>query len=472
MREQTSPLHDPTTAARPIPAVGPQLRLGALIEEWARPLSIAAFVAILLIGGFLRLTHVNWDDNDGPWNSSGAGAVSGHLHPDERFLVQMADGTRGPSSILNYFDTDTSRLNPYNIKNPDGSKQTTFVYGTLPLFMNKFVASHLHMITLGQMKNYDDYDHYNRSGRVLSALFDIATIAVIFLLGRELLNRYVGLLAAFLYAVSAFPIQNAHFFVVDPFVTFFATATIYFAVRTAKHGRIRDVALAGTSAGLAAACKITAISLLPVILLAVGVYAWPSVKPFVAALWYGRLRKYQRAQDGRRLDFAVGRFVLGSLIALLAAFIAFRVAMPYAFKSPSLTDFFVLKRGGILGFPVIYPDIMNGHWLQDQLDQRNLLSGAAFPPNIQWVGRSKWLWPMQQMITWGMGQTLGITAWLGVLFAIVLCIRKRQGVWLVPLAWLLGYFGFMGAQFSLYMRYFLPLYPTLSVLAAVPLYYT
>src|SRR5207249_3576950 len=193
--------------------------------------------------------------------------------------------------------------------------------------------------------------------------------------------------------------------------------------------------------------------------------------PYLAPLWYGRLRKYERVQDGRRLDLAVGRFVLGSLIALLAAFVAFRVAMPYAFKSPSLTDFFVLKRGGLLGFPVIYPNIMNGHWLQDQIDQRNLLSGAAFPPNVQWIGRSKWLWPMQQMITWGMGPALGITVWLGVLFTIVLCIRKRQGVWLVPLAWVLGYFGFMGAQFSLYMRYFLPLYPTLSVLAAVLLYH-
>src|SRR5438067_6227820 len=107
MSESTSPLHDPTTAARPASAVAPQLRLGALLEEWARPLSIAAFVAILLIGGFFRLTHVNWDDNDGPWNSSGTGAASSHLHPDERFLTQIADGTKAPTSILNYFDTDT-----------------------------------------------------------------------------------------------------------------------------------------------------------------------------------------------------------------------------------------------------------------------------------------------------------------------------------------------------------------------------
>src|SRR6185437_10108294 len=92
------------------------------------------------------------------------------------------------------------------------------------------------------------------------------------------------------------------------------------------------------------------------------------------------------------------------------------------------------------------------------------------PPDVQWIGRSKWLWPLQQMVAWGMGPALGITAWLGVVFAIGLAFRKRQGVWLVPLAWVLGYFGFMGAQFSLYMRYFLPLYPTLTVFAAVLLW--
>ena len=82
---------------------------------------------------------------------------------------------------------------------------------------------------------------------------------------------------------------------------------------------------------------------------------------------------------------------------------------------------------------------------------------------MQWIGRSKWLWPAQQMISWGMGPALGVTAWLGLIFAAIYAVMKRQGVWLVPLAWVLGYFGFMGMQFSLYMRYFLPLYPALTV---------
>ena len=491
MSEQISPLHDPISAmetqplrARAMPR--PRLSLSALTRDTSRTLTITAIVGILLIGAFLRLTHVNWDAN-------------AHLHPDERFLTQISVDTHGPSSIANFFDTKTSAANPYNIKKPDGSKQPTFVYGTLPLFLNKFVASHVdrpfdaldkvtgyHAGNVNDVlsaltndtvaipeRNYDNYDNYNRSGRVLSGIFDVGTIVMIFLLGRLLANRKVGLLAAFLYAVSAFPIQNSHFFVVDPFVAFFATFTVYFAVRSAKYGGWRNFALAGIGAGLAAACKITAVSLLPVALLSVGVYAWPGIKPYVAPWFTGDDEKSTQARNGKSFDRSVLTLITGSLIVLVTGFLAFRIAMPYAFNTPSLGDLLTLRAGHLGPFPTIYPDIINQQWLGDQVSQQKLLSGdGAFPPNVQWIGRSKWIWPAQQMIAWGMGPALGVTAWLGVIFAAIYGIRKGQAVWLVPLAWILGYFGFMGAQFSLYMRYFLPLYPTLTVLAAFLLYHT
>ncbi len=475
MSEHTPSMHDP--AAAQAAAEGRAIHrttIGAAILEWRRTARIDLVLLgfVVLFGGYLRFTHNNWDASSGPWVPSNVAAQSGHLHPDERFLTQISVDTKPPSSIANYFDTDTSPLNPYNIEHGNGQKQKTFVYGTLPLFVNKVVASHLHVLSLGQADDWNDYDHYNRSGRLLSAMFDTATILLIFLLGRQLMNRNVGLLAAFLYALSAFPIQNAHFFVVDPFVAFFATFTILFAVRAAQHGGWHNFAVAGIGAGLAAACKITAISLFPVVLLGIGVFAWRGIGPYVAPWWSGDTPQYRSARNGRQLDVSIMKLVGGSLLALAAGFIAFRIAMPYAFKSPNLGDLFVPRGGQLWKFPFTYPDIMNHAWLKDQSDQQSLLDGSSFPPNVQWIGRSKWIWPAQQMISWGMGPALGVTAWLGLVFVCVRAFRKREGFWLVPLAWVLGYFGFMGAQFSLYMRYFLPLYPTLTVFAAVLLYQT
>ena len=491
MSEQTSPLHHDASATAPAQeqARGGAMALPgmtALTSDWSRALTVAALTFIILFGGYLRLTHLNWDASA----VNGAEAGSGHLHPDERFLSQITNDVKFASSPLNYFDTDTSKMNPYNIERDGGQKQTTFVYGTLPVFVNKTVGEWLDkdkdgsthasarvvVNTLDSMpgvklKNSDGayifdggYDG-NLVGRALSGLLDLGTIVFIFLIGRLLADKRVGLLAAFLYALAPFPIQNSHFFIVDPWVTFFATCAIYYAIRGAKRGGYGNFAMAGVGAGLAAASKVTAVSLLPVVVLAVGVYTWPGIRPYIAHWW--RAGEPDPARDGKALDRSVVTLILGSLVATVAGFLAFRIAMPYAFNAPSVADWVHFQSGhiGPLSFP--YPDIINQHWLADQIDQRKLLSGnAAFPPNVQWIGRSKWLWPAQQIVAWGAGPALGITMWLGLVFAAVYAWVKRQGVWLVPLAWVIGYFGFMGAQYSLYMRYFLPLYPVLAVFAA------
>lgn len=463
-------------------------RFNVITSDWARAATVAALTLIILFGGYLRLTNVNWDAS----GIEGTQAASGHLHPDERFLAGIQNDINFPSSPLNYLDTDNSPLNPYNIQRSDGTTQTTFVYGTLPLFMNKALGEWLDKDADGSTHvgakqivsaldalpgitlKYDDgrymfnggYDGH-LVGRALAGLFDLGTIVFIFLIGRLLVDRRVGLLAAFLYAFSAAPIQNSHFFVVDPYVTFFATMTIYFAIRSAKRGGYGNFAMAGIGAGLAAASKITAVSLLPVVLLAVFVYAWPGIQPYIAHLWRGKDADDAALRDGTRLDQSVLTVVLGSLVAVVAGFIAFRLTMPYAFNAPALSDWWHVQSGHIGPLPIWYPDIINQHWLADQVAQENLLSGdAAFPPNVQWIGRSPWLWPMQQIVSWGAGPALGITMWLGVPFAMAYAWVKRDIVWLVPLAWVLGYFGFMGGQYSLYMRYFLPLYPTLTIFAA------
>ena len=60
-----------------------------------------AMVAILLLAGVLRLTGLNWDENQ-------------HLHPDERCLTMVENSLEWPKSLTEYFDTAVNPLNPYN----------------------------------------------------------------------------------------------------------------------------------------------------------------------------------------------------------------------------------------------------------------------------------------------------------------------------------------------------------------------
>ncbi|HEX5140203.1 MAG TPA: glycosyltransferase family 39 protein, partial [Dehalococcoidia bacterium] len=370
-------------------------------------------VVVALLGLSARLYDVHWDDGS-------------HIHPDERHLTLVTAGLHLPSSIGEYFDTDSSRLNPYNLEN-SGS----FVYGTLPVFLTKTAA-----VVTGN----DNYDDLVIVGRRLSALFSAATVLLVFLIGRRLYGDWAGVIASVFMAVSPLAIQHAHFYVVDPFLTFFMAATLYYALRIVQEGSWADFALAGLMLGLGMACKVTGVLLVPVLLLAALMRLWPVLSERWS--WRAELRTP----------------MLGFVLAMAVAFLAFRVAQPYAFDSPKLSDL------------APWTISLNQRWQDDQEQQSRLLGGdVGFPPSVQWIGRTPYVTPLTDMIEWGMGPAFGITGWLGAAYAAYRVFRYRDGRHLLPLAFVLVYFGFMGRQFSLYMRYFLPLYPVLAVLGAYAL---
>lgn len=447
MSEDTQRLIDRTTAQplpRPLGGVSDSVSTRKItIGSEALLVGVALFT-ILVFAGLLRLTALNWDANH-------------HLHPDERHITSTLFDTKVPGSIALYFNTEKSPLNPYN------AGKESYVYGTVPLFMAKIAGNLTRPLPF--VGNYADYDGLAIVGRALAAFFDIATVVLAFLLGRRLFGARAGLLAALLYAFSPLPIQHAHFGVADSFMTFFATAAVYYAVRIVQDGKWSDYAWAGAMVGLAVASKLTAVSLVPVVVLATSIRAWPSL----SQLWRGSVPSVSIHKSQ-----TTGRAVRGTLLALGVAFLLFRIGQPYAFNAPGMNDLAIWQddfecvnhKCGALTNAVGQVLDLNPRWVDDQVNQQSLLSGGNWPPNVQWIGRTPWIYPLQQMIVWGMGPLLGVAGWLGMLYLAWRLLKRRELVLLVPLAWVAGYFLYMGGQFTLYLRYFLPLYPTLAVSAA------
>lgn len=253
----------------PVPAAPARApRQPLRVDGWAA-LRIGLLAVLLLAAAWLRLTDQNWDDYT-------------HLHPDERFLTQVIGNLNGslqfeaatedpavrlqrcaaryPSTVNSaglpeagrggVFDADCSPLNPNNVG------YGFYVYGEFPLFTVRLAGeartqlsydygSYLAAFDPDAAADYTPTTHwtgYNGAqmvGRTVSALCDLLTVLVLFLLGRQLYSDWIGLLAAALYGVAAFPIQQAQFWTVDAFTTLWVTLGIYFAARTLMDASVR-----------------------------------------------------------------------------------------------------------------------------------------------------------------------------------------------------------------------------------------
>ncbi|HXU23703.1 MAG TPA: DUF2298 domain-containing protein, partial [Tepidiformaceae bacterium] len=450
------------------------LRSRAMLLRWQ-----VGLLLILLVGTGLRFHGLYWDQPAGS-------PAPLQMHPDERFLSLVAADLKWPSSPGQYFDTAKSPLNPYNDPNTH-----SYVYGTFPLFLAKgaftvfgaqcsapaqgqpgpatcehrepfqAIGNVLPGFANNAVANFvgkgcttadNSYDGVIVCGRRITSLFDIGTIALVFALGWSLfggsLGRRIGLLAALFYALAVLPTQLAHFWTMDPYVTFFGAATLVLSallIRNtvhppgAKQTGTTFVGL-GLCIGLGLACKVTAwpLALAPVVAVAVrtGIRDFPAL----GLRWQG-----ERPRIGSHWANDLSWLCLTAAIAMLV----FRVAQPYAFVGPHFWDM------GI-----------NPQWKADIQREINFQNGnVAYPPFIQFAGRTPFLTPLKTMVLWGTGPLLGIAAWVALGAGAVLLFKRRELTFLLPLSFAAAIFVFQGERFVAFMRYFAPMYPVLCLMA-------
>jgi len=396
----------PTRGTDPLPQ-GTMAR-----NEDARPVSArararfllpAALIAILLVALFLRLYGIDWDQR-------------GLFHPDERAILTRVFDLRFPGAheLRDLLSAERSPLNP-----------RWFNYGSLPLYLLKTVQ-----VAASPFAEWDLWD-LRIPGRVLSALADTATVALIFLIGVRWYGRRVGLLAAALAALAVIHIQQAHFFVPDPLMTMFAVAAVYFLMRVAHRGRLRDSTFAGLAIGLGVATKVT---VAPLLIPAVAAHLIYALSEPGDAFHRGA----DPESESKRRSRALKGLALTIAVAALAAFFA----QPYMVGDPGT---FASNVGE-----------------QSQMVRRTL----DYPYTRQYIDTARYWYQMFQVGAWGLGPVAGILAWTGFAAVTVVAAVRRRKADLVILAWAIPFFLITGWFEVKFMRYLLPLTPFLLLFGA------
>lgn len=369
----------------------------------ARLAPLRWLILVLLVAAGLRFYGINWDQNQ-------------HLHPDERFLTMVTESLKWPASPAEYMDEARSPLNPRN------TGYSFFAYGVWPAVLVKATSAALDL---------HSYDGITLVGRAASATADVATALLLYFLGLTLYrSRKVALLATALYALSVSAIQQAHFFVVDPFANCAVAGALLLLARYQRSGRLPHLAGAGVCFGLALSAK-----------LSVAIFAGVVIAVCVRRAWMRRDAPLRAA-----LESELFRATLFASIA----FAVFRFAAPDAFASPAPWSILPAPR-----------------WLANIAEVGRLVSGEAdVPPGHQWAARAPLVFPWINMVVWGMGLPLGLAAWTGFGVAASKLGSLAGFRHLIPLSWTLLLFLHQGTQWAMTLRYFLPVYGCLCLLAA------
>jgi YYY domain-containing protein len=394
----------------------------------------ALFLLVILVAAaWVRSYNIDWDEGT-------------HLHPDERYLTMVVSALQFPENPAQYWNTAESTLNPVNMG------YTGYVYGTLPLLMTRVVAEWVDSACVNPPNSfgvvsrvvllnasapcyegqYTGYSGIHFVGRALSALADLATLIALALLARALYGDKTALLAAALYAFAVLPIQHAHFFVVDSFATVFVAWTLYFAVCAVQYRKPWLLLPAGLTTGLAVASKISVWPLAGIVALAALLHREPS------------------DEEPRYRFVLLPTPAIAVVFSGILAALAFRVAQPYAFTGPSFFGVHILPA-----------------WMNTMKDAQELANGLRDVPfGHQWTARTPIIFPLLNMIFWGMGLPLGIAVWIGWGVMGWHLVRRRE--WQHALIWVWGtlFFLYQGTQWVKSMRYLLPVYPVFTVFGA------
>lgn len=250
--------------------------------------------------------------------------------------------------------------------------------------------------------------------RVISALFGVATIYVVFRLGKRLASERVGIIAAFFMSVTYLHVRNSHFGVTDVAMTFFSTMAIDALVGMYQKKTPVHYCVAGIWAGLAMSTKYPAVFL-------------------VFAAWYTHILNIF-FEKGKRLACFIDARIL---LFFAASILFFLVGTPFA-----LLDY--------------------KEFLKDSLSalQATAVNGVYFN---EAAPRFSWWYHLSFNVWYGMSGVLSVISFLGI----IVFLKKEWRLATIVLTFPFLILIIAGSGFQAMSRYMLPAIPVLSITAAM-----
>jgi 4-amino-4-deoxy-L-arabinose transferase-like glycosyltransferase len=286
-----------------------------------------------------------------------------------------------------------------------------FYYGSLPLYIYKLV----NIFIFPSLS-------FNITGRFISALLSTLTIYLVFLLGKIIFGKKTAILGAVVFAFSAGSIEHAHFDTTESMLVFFITLiTLLTTVFTVKKKYLL-LPIIGALVGLSYATKITGLT-----------------------------------------------FILIPLLVIIYEFFITR----HKWKLLSFTFLFFLTITitGIIAAP--YQIIDYSHFKNEQDYMQGVIYGNSKPPFvIIYEGTLSYIYPLTKILPF----TFGFLSLPLSILGLYLLTRekgwedKKRFLFLLLTLYPLIYFLWAGSWYTKFSRYYILLFPFLSLWAGYALH--
>jgi len=363
-------------------------------QPWPSRRTLRWLSAVLLISAALGIRGLDW-------------GLPYQWHPDEKIMVadtMIRDRT----------------LEPPHFINPSLHAYATYAAVRLAYALDPRMGLRYRTAGLVELTDPNHPDRplqmlAFRLSRLLSVIFQLITVYLLFKIGRYHFDETTGLLAAWFGAVTMGLVNMAHFATGESMLFMLCLWALWRFSLVAERGWWRDYALAGLATGLACSTKYT---------------PWVLAVPFVVAHVTGR---------GLRPGFSP-RGVARMAVTFACTIAGFVAASPYAvlswpaFRQALIVTWFTGAPGGSLAG-------VERSWI----------------PYIGILGNALG-WPLFTLAL--VGAVVGLLRLGGV-------DASARRWYLSHLAWILSFYAFYGLTSHRALRFIMPIGPSLVLLAAV-----